>query len=488
MARIAVLYFDLKIGSFLPGLNHGLAYLVGTLRQDGNKVSLYHLLDKNDFKTTIDSLSALNPDIIGLSFCTNQKAYTRQFLEMFSSEGRLKSRLIIAGGVHVSLIKEEAFNDFPEINAICIGEGEGPLRELCWRLDNGRDILVTPSFYFKTPRGIVKNYISPLQDIETYPYPDYSLFDYKRIVRENGNWYPMMLSRGCPFDCNYCLNHVLKHMYPNKSKYVRFPPAFYAVGIVKNNLSLLPNTKKIQFDDDIFILNKSWLLDFCKLYKGEIGLPFACNARVEIIDEEIAQSLKYAGCRFINMGVETGNEWLRKNILNRHHSNEEIKRVFSILKKYKIRTFSYNMIGLPFEDSNMAQDTLNLNEDIEPDLGTCSYFYPYQGTALYKLCVENQLLLGDIESKSSFYEGPSIRETFMTWKEMKSHAENIQIYFYSRLFLSRLRLPFFIERIILKIIFVFKKPVLRFLSPNLNRPTLMLVRRKIRAFAMKYLR
>jgi len=173
--KVSFIYFDLNIGRFFAGFSHGLAYIIGALRQDGNKVSLHHLLDKKDFKIAIDFLLHEKPDVIGLSFCTHQKGYVRQFLKMLDSEKTLKQKLIIAGGPHVSSAKELVFENFPEIRAICIGEGEIPLRDLCRRLDNNIDILSTPSFYFNIKREVIKNHIAPLQDIETLTFPDYSL-------------------------------------------------------------------------------------------------------------------------------------------------------------------------------------------------------------------------------------------------------------------------------------------------------------------------
>ena len=155
--------------------------------------------------------------------------------------------LIIGGGVYCTLIKEEIFAEFPKIDGICIGDGEASLKELCRRLDSNEDYFNTPGFYFKTEKGIIKNPILPLQNIESVPLPDYSLFDYKKIIRESGDRFTMMLSRGCPYGCYYCGNHALREAYPNKDKYVRLCSPDHAIKIIKNNLSLYPRTKKYYF-------------------------------------------------------------------------------------------------------------------------------------------------------------------------------------------------------------------------------------------------
>lgn len=483
MAKVHLIYFDLHTG-YYPGFHHGLAYLVGMLKNEKHDVALSHLTDESDFEKTIEALNREKPDLVGLSFTTNQKKYVRGFLD----KDNLNAKLIIAGGVHCTLSKEQVFENFPKIDGICVGEGEVPLQQLCYYLDNDQNYLTTPSFYFKVNNSIVKNPVTHLREIDNMVPPDYTLFDYQKIIRDSGNCFQMMLSRGCPYNCYYCCNHALRQTYLSKEKYVRFPSIQHSMKIIKSNLSLYPGTKKIVLADDTFTVNKEWLSDFCNQYKEEIGLPFLCNARVETINEEIVQWLKNAGCISINIGVESGNEWLRTNILNRKYTNKEIKAVFNIAKNYGIKQFSYNMVGLPFETKEMAKDTLKLNMELKPSYGKCFYFYPYPGTRLHKLCKDFDLLFDNTESLSGYLEAPSLKETFMSHKEMKKYFELAQVFFYSRLLFSKTKKFFLVEKLLLKVLFLFKEPVLLLLSSTTKSETILKSRRIMRRLAMKYLR
>ncbi len=483
MAKIHFVYFDVNTGYF-PSLHHGLAYIFGMLKSNNHSVSLSHIINKPELNRAIEHLGNKKFDIIALSFTTNQRKYVRSFL----NKANIKAELLIAGGVHCSLLKDKTFEEFPELDAVCIGEGENALKELCERLDNKMDFLDIPSFYFKINKEIVKNTIVPLQDIDSFFLPDYTLFDYYGIISKNGNCFPMILSRGCPYNCNYCCNHAFREIYPNKSKYVRFPSIKRAISIIKNNLGLYPDTRKIALADDTFTLNKEWLSDFCKSYKENVGLPFLCNARVETINEDVVKCLKNAGCISIDFGIETANEWLRKNILNRRYSNEQIKKAFRITRKEKIKSFSFNMFGLPFETSKMAKETFDLNLELKPDFGKCFYFYPYPGTKLYEKCVEYGMILDGIESFSGYLESPCLKETFITHKEIKKYFNLLQIFFYARLILSKMKFPFLFEKILLKIILFFKRPLLFFLKPSADKGVISKSRNIARKFAMKLLR
>ena len=182
MAKAHFIYFDLNTG-YYPNFHHGIASIVGTLRRDKHRISLSHIIHENDFDVTINYLKNESPDLIGLSFTTNQKKYVRDFLDI----ANLEEKLIVAGGVHTTLEKENIFQEFPEIDGICIGEGELPLLEICRRLDKNEDYYSVPSFYFQTNKGIIKNSISPLQYLDTLAMADYSIFKYEQIIKDGGN-------------------------------------------------------------------------------------------------------------------------------------------------------------------------------------------------------------------------------------------------------------------------------------------------------------
>lgn len=483
MAKIHLLYFDIHTG-YYPGFHHGLAYLIGSLRAEKHSVFLTHLKEKSDYAHAIEVTEKEKPDVIGLSFTTNQKQYLRCFLDNV----KLSKILTIAGGVHCTLVKEEIFAEFPEINGICIGDGEVSLKELCRRLDNKEDYFNTPSFYFRTEKGIIKNSILPLQNIDSLSLPDYSLFDYGKIIRESSNWFTMFLSRGCPYDCSYCSNHVLRETYPNKEQYVRLCPPHHAIKIIRNNLSLYPQTKKISFVDDTFTLNKKWLFDFCELYKRKVDLPFLCNARVENIDDDVAGWLKKSGCVSIELGVESGNEWLRTRILNRKHTNERIKKAFAIAKKHKIKTQAYIMFGLPFETSQMQKDSMNLIFELWPNIGKCYYFFPYPKTVLNQISLNYNLLLDNINSKSGYLEGPTLKEVFVSHRETIKNYQLMQLFFYSRILFSKIEIPALLERFVFMIISLLRGPIFFLLNPASKNRFVAVIRLATRKLMLRHLR
>jgi anaerobic magnesium-protoporphyrin IX monomethyl ester cyclase len=485
MAKVLFIYFDLHSGHSLS-FQHGLASIFGTLRNSNHEVYLRHLSEETDFDSTINVLESGSYDILALSFTTTQKKYVRVFLDKLKPSSQ---RIIIAGGVHCTIVKDGVFEEYPMIDGICIGDGEFPLKEMCRRLDANEDILSTPSFNFKSRDKIIRNPIAPLPGIDELPLPDYSLFNCDKIISQLGLNYPMMLGRGCPYNCNYCCNHVIRQVYPEKNTYTRIPSVERSIKIIKNNLSLFAETKKIKFYDETFTLNRKWLLAFCGEYKKEIGLPFMCDTVFERIDDEIAQALKSAGCESINFGLETGNEWLRSHILNRKHSNKKIREVVKVIKRHQIKCFFFNLVGFPFETKEMAEETLRFNIELSPDFGTCHYFFPFPGTKLYKLCTDYGLLNENLGSVSGFFEEPSLKEVFMTHKEMNKYRESMNALFFMRLLFAKFKIPFLFEKIVLVIIFPFRKLINSLtLDPRTTNKAIIALRKIMIRLAWKYLR
>lgn len=482
--KVHLVYFDIKTG-YYPGFHHGIASLIGVLKKNGYQVSLSHLTDPKNYHNIHREIKKIQPGIIGFSFTTNQKKYLREFLDKYQMP---KKTIIIAGGVHSTLVKEGVFKEFPELNGVFVGEGESSFVQLCQKIIKKTNYFHTEGFIFKSGNKIIKNPVSPLIDINNLPFPDYSLFNYRKIISENGNSFYMMLSRGCPYSCFYCCNHVFREIYPNREKYLRFLSPVRAVALIKNNLALYPQTEKIIFSDDTFTVNHSWLKEFCSLYKREINLPYICNGRVETINQEALDFLKSSGCTSIEFGVESGSAWVRKNLLNRHHSNDLIRKVFHLVHQNGIKTFSYNIVGFPFETKEMALETLKLNLEIKPDFGKCFYFYPFPGTKLAEMTYNYDLLRDDFSKISGYLHAPSVKPIYMSYHDMENIFRSMQVFFYCRTVANRLHLSGLSENILIKLCIYFRNPMFSVVDPYNPNKKIISLRNFLRKWLIKYLR
>jgi len=96
------------------------------------------------------------------------------------------------------------------------------------------------------------------------------------------------------------------------------------------------NISVIEFWDDIFIFDKTWLKEFLEAYKKEIGLPFKCYIHVNLFDEETAIRLKEAGCKWVDFGIQHINEEYRRTYLKRMKPTTNIIKTLKLLKNIKL--------------------------------------------------------------------------------------------------------------------------------------------------------
>jgi radical SAM superfamily enzyme YgiQ (UPF0313 family) len=108
------------------------------------------------------------------------------------------------------------------------------------------------------------------------------------------------------------------------------------------------------------------------------------------MDEESVKLLKSTGCYMLSFGLESGNEDLRKLVLNKKISNEAIIKAAELLKRYGLAFNTTNMMGFPHETYKMGLETIELNIRIQA-VGSCNILNPFPGTQLFEYCRENDL-------------------------------------------------------------------------------------------------
>lgn len=93
----------------------------------------------------------------------------------------------------------------------------------------------------------------------------------------------------------------------------------------------------------------------------------------------------------VSIGIESGDENIRRNLLNRHHSQETIINAFKTAKKYGLITYAFTMIGFPGEDKESIKNTFELIKQVQPDKIQTTIFYPLGKTKLYEKTVNEGL-------------------------------------------------------------------------------------------------
>jgi len=104
----------------------------------------------------------------------------------------------------------------------------------------------------------------------------------------------------------------------------------------------------IKIYDDIFSWSQNgWLEKFAKLYKKNVNLPYFCLGHPKYLSAPTVKLLKNSGCEFIQIGIQSMDEQVRKDSCERYETNEEILTMLQTLDKYKLKYELDHIFGLP---------------------------------------------------------------------------------------------------------------------------------------------
>lgn len=172
----------------------------------------------------------------------------------------------------------------------------------------------------------------------------------------------IMTDFGCPFSCTYCLPRELKIKAPRRS----------VDGCIRELKELKRmGAKRFSIWDDSFTAGKEWLYHFLDEYKREVRLPFRCLTHPKLVDIVSIFKMANAGCYTIDMGIQTGNEKLRREVLNRQETNEEFLEACRIIKGCGIKLVIDHIFEIPGESDATNQESLDLYREAMPDLIHC---------------------------------------------------------------------------------------------------------------------
>jgi anaerobic magnesium-protoporphyrin IX monomethyl ester cyclase len=410
--KILFVYPEIRtdIPDFSGFYAEGVAVLSSVVKSAGHETELLHITRPMSPKKFAAELSARDYDVLGFSSLSPMFGHVKTLAPVARE---VRDRPTLYGGVHPTLDPEGALA-VDGIDMVCVGEGEGALPEVLDCLEQGRPIRDIRNIWVKGEHGKAQR--TPIRDLvkdlDSLPVPDFSLFDIPNLLSAREGVAALTASRGCPFRCSYCSNHKMRARYPNPDAYVRFKSVRRTVDEARHLLSLCDKLKYFDFSDDIFILHRDWLAEFAETFSREVGRAFVCNALVRLVDEERVGLLKRAGCTMVTIGLESGSERMRREVLKRPQmTNRMILDAGRLLRKHNIRLATYNMIGLPTETLDEAFETIGLNAELKPTKINEIIFQPYPNTDLFQRCVEWGLYDGTTLLPDNWRKTSVLRQT-----------------------------------------------------------------------------
>jgi len=361
----------------LPPLS--LSYLAGALAREGIDVNILDFLVTRYHPEKLRrELEEYRPQLVGATCVSLNYPITRRMLKVCKAFD--PHIFTVIGGPHVTFAPEETLLHSPWIDAIVIGEGERTLVELVRAVEEHKDIHQVPGIAFVDGGMVVKTPPQVrIEDLDQLPLPAHELLPMAKY-RALGTPCTIITSRGCPYSCIFCSG---RRMFGPK---VRF----------RNPELVVDEIEKLQYDfglakinivDDTFTLNHDHTRAVCdEMLRRNLKIKWSVFARVDRINEDLAQLMNRAGCEWVLFGVESADEGILKTI-KKGITPEDVRRGVKIAAEAGINVFNSFIFGLPGESRETALKSLAFGDELYQKYGAKYGFHmlsPLPGTELYE--------------------------------------------------------------------------------------------------------
>ena len=282
-----------------------------------------------------------------------------------------KEIIIIAGGPDASSRPDYyLLNNLADI--VVIGEGEKTCFEI---LTNSNLEDINGIAYLKNNELIKNPPCERIIDIDELPFPDRGKDYYKYKAGILDSRYPssmtLITSRGCPFNCIYCDRSVFGSKVTYRSN----------DNIIEEMEFLIKsyNIRTFCFFDDIFTIKKDKTLEFCnKVIEKKLNIKWKCMGRIGLMDMDLLNTMKKAGCYRIEFGIESSSPEILKK-MNRKTDLDQIIDTVNATKNADIEVNANFILGFPTESSKEMQETIEFIHKINLDSILLSQFVLYPG-------------------------------------------------------------------------------------------------------------
>lgn len=331
--------------------------------------------------------------LISCQFMFNQQ-WVEEAIDIAQSSNP-ESIKIIGGGF--STIFVERAIQYPNVDYAVTGEGEHVIVHIINKACDFKDpefekLFVFDGYAEKQKNGSInivkkKNMIKPM---DILPLPNWDWMDFDTYKKNFNNPYlPVMSSRGCPCECNYCSTRLYW------GSVCRYRPVEHVVQEIRNGYERY-GIKHYRFLDDNPLLFKKWFLDFYEKFKElpkDITIDFN-NISSETLDEEMLDILKELNVKVIAVAVESGSKEIQKKI-NKKLDLEVVERKIKLIRDKGFQIYTLWMIGFPGETLSQINETVDMARRTRADQIQIFPVFPFPGTRMYDELKKNNLVVLD---------------------------------------------------------------------------------------------
>lgn len=320
---------------------------------------------------TLNKIKDYSPDLLvtlsGFECFESDMNYINEIKKQFP---QIK---IILFGYYPTIFPRQVMKNV-NANFIIFGEPDITFSELYDAIKENKKIKIKGIAYRENKSIVIKEGEKRIIDLNKLPIPDHSLIKIN-LYSEPLSRKPfstIQSSRGCPFNCNYCVKSYGKQITMRSPENI--------LQEIRQLQSL--GIKNLRFIDDTFTVNKNRVQDLCRLIiKNNIKINWTCLSRIDTLDDITLSLMRKAGCKRIYLGIESGSQ----KVLDYFSKGYKVKNIIptiKLIKKNKIETVGFFIIGSPAETQKEFEESVNLAKKSDLDYVIVSELIVYPRTLL----------------------------------------------------------------------------------------------------------
>lgn len=305
------------------------------------------------YKNWAKQIADQKPDIVGFSLLVSNTKNTA--LVAKEVKNLLPNVVIVSGGPSLTRENQDNIEQVYKFSDYIIeGEGENLLVDFVKCIEQKGDIHKVKQVWLQKPDGSVY-YTGPgmQQNINTIPLPDFTDFDVHAYPC-NGRL-PILFSRGCILNCNYCenkWNHLTQRTRQGKLVFEELKRNVKQYGITE-----------YMFNDDSLISHVTFkqLEEYCDLTIAEgLVMPWSVyGTRVEkMLTQPYVAKLRRSGMNRVSLGVESFSTDVQ-HAMGKSSRYDDADKTCRLFGDEGIKTESWIIYGYPTETDEQFQETLN---------------------------------------------------------------------------------------------------------------------------------
>ena len=298
---------------------------------------------------------------------------------------------LVAGGEHITALTEYSLRDCPALDVCIRGEGEHSFFEVLECLMEGEDAHKVNGVGFLDANGSYVETVGlpRIRDIDNIPWPEWPAGYMETFWKAEKSYgvlterdMPMMVSRGCPFQCTFCSSPSMW-----TTRYV-LRSVDDVIAEIRYHLSHYKITA-IQLYDLTAITKKRWAVEFCQRLISEgirLNWSLPSGTRSEALDEETLRLLKETGCNYLVYAPESGSPRTLKAI-KKQISLPALTQSVLTAKRLGLVVRTNLIIGFPDETRADVFRTVWYGLRLAArgvDEVSINIFSPYPGTELFR--------------------------------------------------------------------------------------------------------